>query len=152
MYLMSDFAYKDPDWMKVLNKWWSKTKDSLENEYNPINEDRLNVISGLRGSVNVAQHTDKKPKLEFLKKVYIDKNTKKKRKVVTGIAEISEKSSKRIDVPLLVGNPASQYDDRFSGALDSLDKKVGKRKIYINGVNDEVNDMYKKKFGDRKRW
>ena len=73
----------------------------------------------------------------------------KKRKLVTGIAEISQKDSKKVIVNSLVGNPKSTEDDRFRGALNSLDKKVGKRKIRIVGINDEVDDMYKKKFGDR---
>lgn len=151
MYILADFTYKKPDWMKVLNKWGSKTKDMLENEANPINQDRLDVINSIRGKVNVAHYTDKPPKLEFLKKTYTDKNTGKKRKVVTGIAEIPKKNSKLVDVEHLVGNPSGEYDDRFKGALDSLDKKVGKRNVYITGINDDVSNMYRKKFGDRKR-
>jgi len=151
MYLMSDFGYKDPDWMKVLNKWGSTTKDLLRNEHNPINEDRLDVINAMRGSTNLRQHLNTKPKLEFLKKTYTDLKSGKKRKVVTGIAEVPIKTAKSIHVEHLVGNPASQYDERFSGALSSLDKKVGKRNIHIVGINDHIDDMYKKKFGNRKK-
>lgn len=148
--MLVDFAYKKPDWMKVLNKWRSKTSDLLENELNPINEDRLTIIDKMRGTANVAKYSNKEPKLEFLKKTTINPRTGKKSKVVTGIAEIPRKSAKQIEVDYLVGNPSAEYDDRFSGALSSLDKKVGKRKILIKGINDDVENMYKKKFGDRK--
>lgn len=148
--MMSDFAYKKPDWMKVLNNWRSKTKDLLENEFNPINEDRLEIIDKMRGIANVAKYSNKDPKLEFLKKTSVNPYTGKKSRVVTGIAEIPRKSAKQIEVDYLVGNPLGEYDDRFKGALSSLDKKVGQRKILIKGINEDVENMYKKKFGDRK--
>lgn len=142
MYLLADFAFvpmNGKKWDKVLNKWQLMTGE------NKIGMDRYDLLGGMRNKLK----SRSKPKLEFLKKSYNDPVTDKKRKLVTGIAEIPQKDSKKVVVNSLVGNPKSELDPKFKGAVDSLDKKVGKRDIFIKGINDEVDDIYKKKFGDR---
>jgi hypothetical protein len=143
MYILADFAYKNPDWMKVLNKW---EKATGELKPKAKNYDRSYVIDRLKNSL-----TDQENKLDFkfLKKEYKDPKTNKNRKLVTGIAGISENTPSKIDVQYLVGNPKADKNPKFKGALNSLDKKVGNRKISMVGLSKKVDDMYKKKFGDR---
>lgn len=146
MYILADFAYKKPDWVKVLAKWEKTTQDLPSS---PVNEDRLDILDSLKRNAIRDKEDGSGSKLQFLKKKYKDPKTNKDRKVVTGIAKVWNDTSDSIEVPYLVGNPKSQKDPRFKGALNSLDEKVGKRKIKIMGINEDIDNVYKKKFGSR---
>ena len=146
MYILADFAYKKPDWVKVLTKW-ENSAGNLKG--NPKNYDRSYVIDRLKNKAVDAEDNIDELGFKFLKKEYRDPKTNSKRRVVTGIADISKNTPSRIDVDYLVGNPKAEKDKRFKGALESLNKEVGNKKIYIVGLSKKVDDIYKKKFGDR---
>ncbi len=146
MYLLIDFSFvpmTDQKWGRVLDKWIATSK-KYSNLESPIkNKNRLKILNDLKNT-----HYSR-TKFEFLKKKYQDPKTNKQRKLVTGIAAIPQKDSKKVVVDLLVNNPKSIKDPKFKGAVQSLDKKIGARKIDIIAVNDPVYDLYTEKFGTR---
>jgi len=135
--LLSDFAFKNPDWNRVL-KQWHKNSVQLEPFNSAKTYHRQTVLKSLAD----------KPKdgLSFLTKTY--KDGTKTRRVATGILQSKDKPDKLI-AKYMVGNPRSAVDKRFKGALESLDQRVGKRKIEIDGINPATQELYDKKFKGR---
>lgn len=140
MYLLPDlsfasFGYKEPNIPKIINKW-----QKLSKKVEPTKHTRHTILNMMSYSPN---------EVTILKKTYKDGN--KTRKVATGLMEAYDSPrTGNLVVHGLVGNPKSVVDPRFKGALDSVDKIRGKRKISIAGVNDDLEKLYDKKFGSNR--
>lgn len=134
MYLLHDFGYKEPDYNKILNKWYRVSK-----KIEPFNNTKAYHRQMMLDSMRDRQG------LQLLKKEYKDTQGRK-RKVVTGIMQAKEKPD-RLVVNYLAGNPFSAKDSKFRGALDSIEKKAGRRKIQIDPLTPTVDKLYDDKFG-----
>lgn len=139
MYLLHDlcfapFAYKDPNYNKIIDKWIKVSKKT-----EPFNNTKAYHRQMMLDSMRDRQG------LSLLKKEYRDTQGRK-RKVVTGIMQAKEKPD-RLVVNYLAGNPFSARDKRFRGALDTIEKKAGRRKIQIDPITPAVDKLYDDKFG-----
>lgn len=137
MYLLHDlciFGFKEPNYNKILDKWLrvSKTTEPFNNTkaYH-----RQMMLESMKNRSN----------LSLLKKEYKDAQGRSRR-VVTGMMQSKEKPD-RLIVHNLVGNPFSSKDDRFKGAIKSLEKRSGKKKIQIDPITPAVDDLYNNTIG-----
>lgn len=140
MYLLHDiqsFAYKPPDYNKILDKWLKISKAT-----EPFNDTTAYHRQMMLGSMRNKQG------LELLKKEYKDPQGRK-RKLVTGMAQLEDKPD-RLIVKNLVGNPFSKKDKRFKGALKSVRKRAGNKDIEIDAITNTVDRLYNRKLGDKR--
>jgi hypothetical protein len=140
MYLLHDiqsFAYKPPDYNKILDKWLKVSKAT-----EPFNDATAYHRQMMLGSMRNRQG------LELLKKEYKDSQGRI-RKLVTGMAQVEDKPD-RLVVKNLVGNPFSKKDKKFKGALESVRKRAGDKGIEIDSITPRVEMLYNKKLGDKR--
>ena len=126
MYLLHDlcfarFGYQPPNYNKIIDKWIKVSKKT-----EPFNNTKAYHRQMMLDSMRDRQG------LSLLKKEYKDTQGRK-RKVVTGIMQAKEKPD-RLVVNYLAGNPFSAKDDRFRGAMKSIEKKSGKKKVQIDAI------------------
>lgn len=139
MYLLHDvcFAYKEPNYNKILDKWLRVSR-----KIEPFNDTkayhRQMMLESMRN----------RPNLSLLKKQYKDAQGRNRR-VVTGMAQMKEKPD-RLIVDNLVGNPFSAKDDRFKGAIKSIEKKAGKKNIQIDPITPAVDRLYNETIGHKR--
>ncbi len=137
MYLLHDicsFGYKPPNYNKILDKWLRVSK-----KIEPFNDTKAYHRQMMLDSMRNRQG------LELLKKEYKDFSGKTRR-VVTGMAQTKEKPD-RLIVNNLVGNPFSRKDDRFKGAMKSIEKRSGKKKVEIDAITPAVDRLYNDTIG-----
>lgn len=142
MYFLQDFyftsfAYKPPDYNKILDKW-SRISKKIEPFNDTTAYHRQMMLDSMRN----------KQGLELLKKEYKDSKGRT-RQLVTGMAQIKDKPD-RLIVANLVGNPFSRKDKKFKGALDSVKKRAGDRDIAIDAITPAVDRLYNKKLAGKR--
>jgi len=137
MYLLAEFAFKEPNYNKILDKW-SRISKSIE----PFNDTTAYHRQMMLDSMRNRQG------LELLKKEYKDTQGRNRR-VVTGMMQGKDKLD-RLIVRNLVGNPFSKRDNKFKGAVDSVRKRAGTKNIEIDPINNAVDRLYNKKLGSKR--
>ena len=134
MYLLADFAFKELNYNKILDKWLKVSKKT-----EPFNDTkayhRQMMLQSMKNRSN----------LSLLKKDYKDAQGRSRR-VVTGMVQSKDKPD-RLIVSNLVGNPFSRKDTRFKGAMKSIEKKAGKRHVEIDAITPAVDKLYNDTIG-----
>lgn len=146
MHLLIDFGFVPmtaKKWTRVLDNWKNKTADNPSREL-----DRQRVIQDMKDDLELK-------KMHFLRKRYRDGD--KVRTLTTGIGKydtFKRPDKRHLNVESLVGNPKSQQDPKFKGAIKSLKRKLRPEDtIAIEGLNPKVESEYEKGFGgQRRRW
>lgn len=139
MYLLHDiciFGYKQPNYNKILDKWLKVSK-ATEPMSSTTAYHRQMLLQSMRN----------RPNTELLTKTY--KDGTKTRRVATGIM-VGKQKPDRLRVDYVAGNPFSAKDKRFKGALKSIEKKAGDKKIEIDPITNAVDRLYDRTLGNKR--